>query len=339
MKWSSKSTMSFMSTLADQCVGIGGAGKTSKTGKKRSKEPRQADALRPRERDTTPPNTDRCWNALETTVNRILALHLCVSLTFGCSSNLEVNGAQLEYEVLGSGKQTVLFEAGALSGMAGWDAIWGSLPDGITAIRYSRRGEGNSSGCTGQISYSQYADDLAALLVQLDVQGPVVYVSHSLGGPISQVYAAQNPGKVAAMLLVDPANPRDVEIITTVDEENGPAEVEQIKQQDYTVGADTYCFLDALWNKSPAPGFADIGDIPITLIAGVKKVSNPQRIFDSDDARRLWGSYQSEWANQFPRGKAVVTDRSGHFVQDDEPELVIQELRKLLDKVATNSSL
>jgi len=88
------------------------------------------------------------------------------------------------------------------------------------------------------------------------------------------------------------------------------------------------------WDKSTAPGFAEFGDIPVTLIAGVKRVENPHRIFDVDEARHLWGLFQSEWVNEFPRGRAIVTEKSGHFVQDDEPELVISELQRLIDRSA-----
>ena len=167
-------------------------------------------------------------------MHRMSAMPLCtLLLLFGCSSKLDVNGAHLEYEVLGNGNQIVLFDAGALSGMSGWDSIWESLPSDITAIRYSRRGEGNSSGCTGQLGFSEYAKDVEQLLAQLKVSDPIVYVAHSLGGPIAMEYAATNSGKVRAMLLVDPANPRDIEIITTIDKETGPLEIQQIKEQDY----------------------------------------------------------------------------------------------------------
>jgi len=136
------------------------------------------------------------------------------------------------------------------------------------------------------------------------------------------------------MLFLDPANPRDVEIVMTVDEVRGGAEVQRVKSQDYKDGEGKWCFLDVIWDKSRPPGFAEIGDIPVTLIAGVKKAENPQRIFDSDKAKRLWGLYQREWVDEFPQGRALVSENSGHFVQDDEPKLVIRELSRLLDNLA-----
>lgn len=252
------------------------------------------------------------------------------------ADHVHLEKANLEYEIKGNGKTTVLFDAGALSGMAGWDSIWEGLPPDIRAIRYSRRGEGNSSPCKGQLTIEDYVQDLHDLLTQLKVNRPVVYVSHSFGGTISKAYASQYPGKVKAMLLVDPANPRDIEIVKAIDPVRGEQETLQTKQADYEMGKGKFCFLDIIWDKTPSPGLAQIGDTPITLIAGTKKVENPKRIFDTDKAKALWGQYQSQWVNQFPQGRAVVTNQSGHFVQDDEPDLVLRELKFLLKRLPSN---
>ena len=246
---------------------------------------------------------------------------------------INVNGTSLEYEVKGDGDTIVLFDAGAVSGLAGWDSIWEELPPAITAIRFSRRGEGRSGTCTGQLSKADYVNDLKALLDSLNVHKPIVYVSHSLGGIIAREYASIFHGSVSGMLMIDPANPRDVDIIRKIDPVNGPQEIENIKKNDYEMGASRWCFLDVIWDKSPAPGLSDIGNIPIALIAGVRRIENPERIFDMDKARELWGQYQEEWVNQFPQGKSILTENSGHFIQDDEPKLVLEELKKLLERI------
>ena len=47
----------------------------------------------------------------------------------------------------------------------------------------------------------------------------------------------------------------------------------------------------------------------------------------------MWGELWQKWANQFPQGRVVLTDNSGHFVQFDQPELVIAELKLLVKKL------
>ena len=133
------------------------------------------------------------------------------------------------------------------------------------------------------------------------------------------------------MLFVDPINPRDVEIIETIDPINGAKDNEKLKQTDIKMGQDNnWCLIKDIWDKSTPLGFKEMGHIPMTLIAGVKKFKKPKRLFDTDKARELWGKYQTEWILQFPRGKIIMANSSGHFVQNDDPNLVITELNKLL---------
>lgn len=249
------------------------------------------------------------------------------------AETIRVGDVDLEVEVKGQDSRVVLFEAGIPSGMAGWDAIWNLLPEDITAVRYSRRGEGASGACQGSMSAADYAQDTAQLLETLAITEPFVYVAHSYGGDIARAFAAQHPARVAAMLLLDPSNPRDVEIITELDPERGPAEIARIKQGDLEMSDDKWCFLEDFWQKHPSLGFDEIGDLPITLIAGTRRFEEPKLVFQSDRARERWGQIQAEWVEQFPRGRAIVSSLSSHFVHEDQPDLVLEELAKLLSYI------
>jgi pimeloyl-ACP methyl ester carboxylesterase len=260
-------------------------------------------------------------------------LFILFSVQVKAATMLETDGGRIEYEIKKGGDLTVLFDAGAVSGMAGWDSIWDDLPAQITAIRFSRLGEGNSDSCTGQRSSSDYVKEVDQLISALKIDRPIVYVSHSLGGVTARNFSAQHKDDVAALLMIDPANPRDVDIVTQLNSSGGKAEIEAIKKNDYAMGEGKWCFLDLVWDKSPAAGFSEIGDIPVTLIAGVKVPKQPANAFESGQGRKLWGKYQSEWVKQFPKGKVILTKNSGHMVQDDEPELVLIELIKLLDRL------
>jgi pimeloyl-ACP methyl ester carboxylesterase len=183
----------------------------------------------------------------------------------------------------------------------------------------------------GDLTSSDYVRDAEELIKLLKIDSPIVYVSHSYGGKIAREFSARNPNKVSAMLFVDPINPRDVEIIKQLDPIGGKKSNEELKQTDIQMGKENgWCLINDIWDKKPSLGYGDIKNIPITLIAGVKKFKKAKRLFDTDEARALWGKYQAEWVLHFPKGEAVMATKSGHFVQDDEPELVISELKKLL---------
>ncbi|MCW8091768.1 alpha/beta fold hydrolase [Alteromonas sp. ASW11-130] len=253
------------------------------------------------------------------------------------NQSLVIDGKHLEFEIKGEGDTWVLFDAGALTGMAGWDSLWHDLPDEITAIRFSRLGEGNSEMCESNRSSKDLVDEVQQVLKRLDVDMPFVYIGHSLGGATARNYAATYPENVLGMLLVDPENPKDVEMVIDIDPVNGPAEIERIKQKDYTL-INGHCFLDAVWSKKEAKDFDDIGDIPVTLIASTQQVEEPKYIFHTDEARKRWGELQHAWVSTFPQGRYIATTKGSHYVQKDEPELVLKELALLLERIEKHSS-
>lgn len=91
-------------------------------------------------------------------------------------------------------------------------------------------------------------------------------------------------------------------------------------------------YLD-YWTKRPMPNYAEIGDIPLTLIATVKKWPEPPILLMTDVGRVKMAEQHKAWAQSFPQGKAVFTDKSYHFIQIDEPELVITEVAKLIARL------
>lgn len=174
----------------------------------------------------------------------LLAILVFLSSVSVCSDVLSIDGVQIEYEMKGEGGRVVLFEAGAASGMSGWDSIWTSLPKNITAIRYSRYGEGGSDPCTGNLTADDYANYVSAILKKLGVDNPITIVAHSYGARVARTYAAKNKGKVNSLLLVDPSNPKDIDIVLEVDPVNGPSEIKAIMENDFKVGAGKFCFLN-----------------------------------------------------------------------------------------------
>ena len=88
-----------------------------------------------------------------------------------------------------------------------------------------------------------------------------------------------------------------------------------------------------IWAKFPKPDYPEIGDIPVTVIASVMKHEDPQLLFFEDAVRDAWGRFHQDWAKAFPRGRAVLTDKSGHDIHMDEPDLVLRELRLLLARL------
>lgn len=253
---------------------------------------------------------------------------LCFSLSAAQSQFIKVNEFELEYEIAGNGKHTVLLEAGGSSAMTDWEPVFSLIAQQATVIRYSRVGNGNSTQVKRHFTSRDYADYASELLEKLKIYEPVIVVAHSYGGSVARDFAAAYPDKIKALLMLDPSSEHDVDILRAIDLEQGNKEIAQIKLDDMENGMSNN-YLD-FWSKRPLPDYPQIKAMPVTVIASVKTTENPANLFFTDQGRKLWGEHWHGWATAFPQGRAVLTDKSGHYVQFDEPDLLLAELSRLI---------
>ncbi|MFC5181084.1 alpha/beta fold hydrolase [Actinomadura harenae] len=74
------------------------------------------------------------------------------------------------------------------------------------------RGHGLSSAPAGGYAPRDLAGDLVRLLDHLGVAGPVVAIGHSLGAMVVSALAVEHPGRVRALVCVDPAYGQSPEV-------------------------------------------------------------------------------------------------------------------------------
>jgi len=115
-----------------------------------------------------------------------------------------VNGADLEYEVRGSGEPVLLVHGSHIARSYLPLVAQPSLTDRFMLIRYHRRGFLDSSGVQGPVSMADQAADARALLEHLDVRRAHV-VGHSYGGSIALQLAADAPEIVHSLVLLEAA--------------------------------------------------------------------------------------------------------------------------------------
>ena len=114
------------------------------------------------------------------------------------------DGARLAVEIHGEGPPLLLLHGFPLD-----HSMWvGQLPlaRSYQLIMPDQRGFGASScpaGSQGPASIEQLADDAAALLEGLGVQGPVAVCGLSMGGYVAQHLAVRHPRLVGSLILVD----------------------------------------------------------------------------------------------------------------------------------------
>lgn len=136
------------------------------------------------------------------------------------------DGTNLFYRDWGVGRPVVFVAPWALTA-DWWDHQVAYLSqNGLRCVAYDRRGHGRSSEPGGGYDFDTLADDLAALIRQLDLRD-ITLVGHSVGAAEVVRYLARHGARrVARAVLIAPITPL---IVRTADNPNGadPRALEQ----------------------------------------------------------------------------------------------------------------
>ena len=111
----------------------------------------------------------------------------------------DANNATFYVEERGVGPPLVLIHGGLVSS-AMWEPLLPHLQATYRLITPDSRGHGRSTNPSGQLSYTQLADDLAALIGALDLVDPVVG-GYSDGGQVALELGARHPHAARALIV------------------------------------------------------------------------------------------------------------------------------------------
>ena len=117
------------------------------------------------------------------------------------------DGAQIFYKDFGKGQPVVFRHRWTLNADAWDDKHYQFATNGYRAIAHDRRGHGRSTQTSYGNDMDTYADDLAALVNELDLKD-VIHVGHSTGGgEVTRYIGRHGTKRVAKAILVDAVTP------------------------------------------------------------------------------------------------------------------------------------
>ncbi|MFF1820580.1 alpha/beta fold hydrolase [Kribbella sp. NPDC058245] len=248
------------------------------------------------------------------------------------ATQIDVGGYKLAAEITGSGAPTVVFSSGLGDAGEAWDATVATLESSVRLVTYARAGIGDSESLpdstTPPRSFGATAEELHRLLAAADIEGPYVVVGHSIGAVIAQLFAAQWPQGIAGLVLVDPS---DVQL--WLDVENPKLVIADGDRDDHA------SFDVKLGAEEVAASRRSLHVPSVVITSRVgrwleSKTPDLWRPFSLEALDNRWQSGHRTLAADLGATQRVA-EVGGHYVQNDQPELVagaIDELVRLASR-------
>jgi pimeloyl-ACP methyl ester carboxylesterase len=246
----------------------------------------------------------------------------------GCTSpairdSFEVQGHQLSVVCGGSGSPTIVLIHGLFVPQGTFDEVRADLETDHRVCSYDRVNVGASSTDPDRHSITDSADELDGVISAVGIETPVVLVGHSFGGEIALMYAGFHPQNVSGMVLIDAELPLH----------------EDLNQRFFSPErlAESAAFVDGNpervhYSAAAAEARAVLGSLPEVPVSYLRATQNPPRWPEGALDAAL-----DEFISGLPGWLLVEVD-SGHAIQEEQPQAVIDEVRAVLDRIRTPTS-
>ena len=236
---------------------------------------------------------------------------------------IDAGGHTLTMLIGGEATPAVIFEAGFGAGLESWATVQNSTAKFARTVSYDRAGIGQSESGPKPRAAKQIAQDLHVALQKAGIAPPYVLVGHSFGGIYVRVFADLYPKEVAGIVLIDPSQETFDAWTKTHQEaqrENRDAEIARAPAgvRDESAEVST-SYAQARAAKVPA-------GIPVILLTAMKDDTMPATV------RKVWSQMHEDWISKVPGAKHVVVENSGHFIQAEQPQVVIDAIRQVVDQ-------
>jgi 3-oxoadipate enol-lactonase len=259
-----------------------------------------------------------------------------------------VNGITLAVHAEGNGPP-ILFVHGFPLSHSMWKGQLEAFAVDHRVIAPDLRGFGESDVTKGTVTMEQHADDLAALLDELNVYEPVVLCGLSMGGYIAWQFQQKYPNRLRALILCDtraigdtPDGVENRKRLATMVIENGSAAVASAMLPNLfspATGDRDQSVIDELRQTISATspegiaaaslGMAERPDVTSLL----PNIETPALVIVGEDDGISTPEEMQTIADAMPNARLEVISEAGHMSPLENPEPVNAAIREFLQTI------
>ncbi|MBX2917042.1 MAG: alpha/beta hydrolase [Cyclobacteriaceae bacterium] len=267
------------------------------------------------------------------------------AMLVGCTNKsdrfVEIDGHRQHILDKGEGSPVVIFITGAGADLKDFDMVQSEIADYTRTLSYDRAGIGLSEELDNERTVDHFASELHQILEHEKIEPPYVLVGHELGGFIVRWFAHAYPNQVAGMVLIDPAYEGFMDSLrNTRSAEQRRRMKDMVDLGIINKPKASRKELEHLEKDEALMRRAQLSvTIPITMLTS-GRFSNAERDqgASAEDITR-WVQFHERLKEQAPQLKHIVTERSGSRIHQEEPELVIAEIKTLLEMLRVKSKI
>jgi len=279
---------------------------------------------------------------------------------------VDVGGYKLHMIDEGTGGPVIVIDAGLGQNSFYWALVYPEIAKFTRVVVVDRAGHNWSDASPLVRTSENIVKELHAILKNGNVPEPYILVGHSFGGLNVRLYASTYSDEVAGVVLVDASHENQnihfanmsrfgdtwsdwktycerylgVERFIrqrAAQQPDWKKSIEMIPeeiQNTYLASRLTSKFMEAKIGEANNFGLSCdqlqldgglIGDKPLVVITAGKKKSL------TDEKKKAWHDLQTDLVLKSSQGTQVFAERSGHNINIEQPEIIVDVVRKMVE--------
>jgi pimeloyl-ACP methyl ester carboxylesterase len=291
---------------------------------------------------------------------------------------IDVGGHRLHVTCSGHGSPVVVLESGIAASSLSWAIVQPQIARFTRVCSYDRAGLAWSEPASCPRTFDRMVDELATVLAKVAAHERYVLVGHSFGSFLVSAYARRHRGRVAGLVLVDPATEwlattahrarllwggqklsrigavlarvgvvRACLALLTGGAPGAPRRfvrifgptaartLERLVGEVRKLPPEVHPIVQALWCDpkcfhAMADHLAALERYREAIAAAIPPHEVPLVVISSADQPAEQLAAHRRLIEESVAGRHIVAPRSAHWIQFDEPELVITAIRDLV---------